>query len=112
MPSIEFGRKMKRFAEEAKKETETAVATEIATEVEESPEAQQEAVAEEQVVVPETVVVNKNDFYRLAYALVIGTPQVYLGIAGMKRIGEMLGAKTYEECQNKWQEIKDYVNRK
>ena len=55
------------------------------------------------------VMVEKDAFYRAIYALVTNRGGNYMGVPGMRRFMEMLGATEYPDQVERWREIQEYV---
>ena len=56
---------------------------------------------------PDKILVDKKLFFKMAYTLGTGHPEAYTGFAAIRKIGIMMGAKTYQEEMEKWEEIKN-----
>jgi hypothetical protein len=71
---------------------------------------------EETVIIPifeknlsDKLLVDKKLFYKMAYALGTSHPEQYIGFSAIRKIGEMLGAGTYEDQLKKWEDIKNGI---
>lgn len=71
-----------------------------------------EQTAELKPINEDKILVDKDGFYRMAYALGTSKTQQYTGFSAIRKIGSMLGAKSFEEENVFWMNIKEYISEK
>jgi hypothetical protein len=74
-------------------------------------EQNQEVPVAQEAPVTGDISVDRKALYRMLNAMVKGQSQVYAGYGGIVHFKQLFGCMDYPECEAKWQEIKNFLEK-